>query len=57
MTLNKKTRILAIDPGTREMGFAIMEENELIYYGVKTLKKMRPTSVLLKEVRKITNRF
>ena len=35
MPLNKKQRILAIDPGTRELGFAIMEENELIYYGVK----------------------
>ena len=44
MPLNKKQRILAIDPGTRELGFAIMEENDLIYYGVKTLKKKRPVS-------------
>jgi Holliday junction resolvasome RuvABC endonuclease subunit len=57
MPRNKPTKILAIDPGTREMGFAILEPNDLIYYGVKTLKKKRPVNVLLKEVRKIINRF
>jgi len=31
MPLKKKLKILAIDPRTREMGFAIMEENDLNY--------------------------
>lgn len=52
-----RNRILCVDPGTREMGIAVMEDAELIYYGVKTLKKKRPTSVLLKETRKIISRL
>lgn len=51
----KRNRIktLAIDPGTREMGIAILEETDLAYYGVKTLKKKRPAQVLLKSLRRI----
>ena len=33
----KKRRILAIDPGTREMGIAVLEGRSLIYHGVETL--------------------
>lgn len=49
----KKTRILAIDPGSREMGIAILEDKNLAYYGVKTLKKKRPESILINSVRHI----
>ena len=31
-------RTLAIDPGTREMGYAVLEEQELLYFGVHTFK-------------------
>src|SRR4030042_934643 len=50
-------RILAIDPGTRETGVAILENDDLAFYGVKTLKKKRPAYVLLKEARKIIYRL
>jgi len=35
-----KTRVLAIDPGTREMGVAFLENGDLIYHGVKTIPKL-----------------
>jgi len=35
----KPMRILAIDPGTRETGVAVLEGRELIYWGVKGFKK------------------
>ena len=52
-----RERILCIDPGTREMGIAVLEDTELIYYGVRTLKKKRPASVLLRETRRIISRL
>ena len=33
------SRILAIDPGTREMGVALLDSAKLIYHGVKEIKK------------------
>lgn len=39
MTRKKPIRILSIDPGTREIGVAVLEGRELIYYGVKTLRE------------------
>ena len=39
---NKKNRILAIDPGSREMGLVVLDNDEIIYFGVKILKKFRP---------------
>ena len=35
----KKIKILAIDPGTWEMGYAQLENRELIDYGVKYLRR------------------
>ena len=41
-------KILAIDPGTREMGFAVLIGNELEHYGVKTITdRASPSSILL----------
>lgn len=38
--LNKRPiRILAIDPGTREMGVAVLQGSSLLYYGVKVLRQ------------------
>jgi Holliday junction resolvasome RuvABC endonuclease subunit len=39
-------RILAIDPGTRKMGIAILERKELIYSAVKVLKRTIPHELL-----------
>jgi len=38
------TKILSIDPGTRQLGVAVLDGNDLLYYGVKTLAK-RSTAV------------
>lgn len=43
---------MAIDPGIKEMGFAFFDGSELIYYGVKTIKKYKPRKRTLKEGRK-----
>jgi RNase H-fold protein (predicted Holliday junction resolvase) len=37
MPQNKK-RILAIDPGTRHMGVALLDGDKLIYHAVKVIK-------------------
>lgn len=36
-----KTKILAIDPGTKEMGVALMEDKKLIYHSVEVIKKKK----------------
>lgn len=46
---SKPTRILAIDPGIRGMGFALFEGDDLIRYGVKNLGKQKlPEKILTK---------
>ena len=55
--LIKKNRLLAIDPGSREMGLAVLDGRELIYYGVKSLKKYRPKQQLTKAVKDIITRL
>lgn len=41
-------RILAIDPGTRELGFAVLSGSQLQHYGVKTItRRESPLSILL----------
>jgi Holliday junction resolvasome RuvABC endonuclease subunit len=43
----KPVRILAIDPGTRELGVAVLEGAELLYYAVKTIRnRQTPKQVL-----------
>jgi Holliday junction resolvasome RuvABC endonuclease subunit len=54
----RKSKILAIDPGTREMGIAFFDKGKLIYQGVKTIKdKERAPYQRLKEARKIILRL
>ena len=36
----KRKRILAIDPGTCEMGVAVLENGRLVYHGVETFRKL-----------------
>lgn len=51
------TRILSIDPGTRETGVAVLEGRELIYWGVKAPKKRGSPQTLLKNGRAIIRRL
>jgi len=53
----KNNKVLAIDPGTREIGFAFLENEKLIYYGVKTVKNQRSARETMHEGRKIVLRL
>lgn len=53
----KKIRVLAIDPGTRAMGIALLENNDLIYHGVKAISRDGLPHEKLKEGRKIVLRL
>lgn len=46
----KPPTILAIDPGTKEIGVAVFSGAGLCYYAVKTIKRRRPPQVLLAEI-------
>ncbi len=47
----KKNKILAIDPGTREMGVAVLESGHLRYCGVETFRKLPSREERLKQSR------
>jgi len=46
-------RILALDPGTRYLGIAALEDEELLYWGVKTIKNRTDSRLLLQKGRRI----
>ena len=48
-----KSKILAIDPGTKHMGYAFLNKGKLLYYGVKVIEKQKSPHETLKEGRKI----
>lgn len=50
-------RILAIDPGTREMGIALLEKGKLIHHGVKLIKRSKSPHETLQEGRKVMLRL
>jgi crossover junction endodeoxyribonuclease RuvC len=52
-----KPKILAIDPGTREMGVAFLEGEKLIYHGVKAIPTDKSPNEKLKEGREIIIRL
>jgi crossover junction endodeoxyribonuclease RuvC len=52
-----KTRILAIDPGTRHMGVAVLDSCKLIYHGVESIPKGRSPHETLNAGRKTVLRF
>jgi crossover junction endodeoxyribonuclease RuvC len=52
-----QTRILAIDPGTRELGVAVLSEGELLYYGVKTIRRRGSASEILSQVQQVILRL
>jgi crossover junction endodeoxyribonuclease RuvC len=53
----KKNRILAIDPGTREMGVAVLENGHLVYHGVETFPRLPLPQDQLKQVRTAVTRL
>jgi crossover junction endodeoxyribonuclease RuvC len=57
MTPTKPNRILAIDPGTREMGVALLEGNTLVYHGVKVIRKGKTPSDTLKRAIAVVERL
>ena len=57
MRKNKSQKILAIDPGTRNIGIAFFEGKELIYYGVKIVKRMKSPQNTLREGKHIVLRL
>ena len=52
-----QTKILAIDPGTREIGVAALSGRELLYYGVKTIRRRDSASVILSQVQQVILRL
>jgi Holliday junction resolvasome RuvABC endonuclease subunit len=50
--MKKNNRVLAIDPGTRYMGVAVLDGTKLAYYGVKTLSNRKLPHDILIEGRK-----
>lgn len=46
-------RILAIDPGTRYMGVAVLHQTALVYYAVKRFKQRRPADELIRATRAV----
>jgi crossover junction endodeoxyribonuclease RuvC len=51
------SKILAIDPGTREMGIAFLDGAKLIYYGVKVIPNEKSPNDRLKEGKEIILRL
>jgi Holliday junction resolvasome RuvABC endonuclease subunit len=50
-------KILAIDPGTKEIGIAMLSDGELLYYGVKTIRTRSSPSDVLKQAQYIISRL
>lgn len=55
--MKNKKRILAIDPGTRYIGFAFLEGPNLIHCGVKTIPSIKRGSEMLRLGREFITRM
>jgi Holliday junction resolvasome RuvABC endonuclease subunit len=53
----QQTKILAIDPGTKEIGTAVLSAGELLYYGVKTIRSRRSPLDILAQTRRMVLRL
>lgn len=49
----KHMRILAIDPGTRNLGFAVLDGTRLVHYGVKRIPRKESPHESLREGRRV----
>ena len=54
---DKKRKVLAIDPGTKYMGIALLEGEQLLYHGVKVFKNRTSPHAILQEGRRIILRL
>lgn len=57
MPRNKGKTILAIDPGTREMGMAVLDGPELVYHGVRSLPRKGSPHERLRAARRVVSRM
>jgi Holliday junction resolvasome RuvABC endonuclease subunit len=57
MRKKDRKRILAIDPGTRNIGFALLDNGDLVHYGVKTTGRRQTPHEKLREGRKLILRL
>lgn len=53
----KPRKILAIDPGTRHLGVALLDNGRPIYHGVKTMTSRGSAESVLKEGRELIQRY
>ena len=53
----KRHKILAIDPGTKVMGAAFLEDDTIVYHGVKMIPEKKTPHATLREGRKIILRL
>jgi Holliday junction resolvasome RuvABC endonuclease subunit len=49
-SLHNKPVILAIDPGTKELGFTVLEGDDLLYYGVKSVTNRKSPGLILETI-------
>jgi len=57
MPKSKKTRVLAIDPGTREMGVAVLDNRSLVCHGVQTIRARTSPYAILRRGQKLVSRL
>ena len=50
-----KQKLLAIDTSSRELGIVVLDKTEILYFGIKSLKKYRPINKLSDSVKNILN--
>jgi crossover junction endodeoxyribonuclease RuvC len=50
-------RTLALDPGAREMGYAVLERNDLLYFGIHTFKGRHSLEEFVAEARSLLDRL
>lgn len=55
--ITKPATILAVDPGTRELGVALLSGQSLIYYGVKTIRQRQSPQSILGEIARVISRL
>lgn len=53
----KPKRILAVDPGTRYLGVVVMEDDDLIFWAVKTIKMRQSDKERINEAKRIIQKL
>ena len=53
----KKRRVLAIDPGTRHLGLAVLDDSALVYRGVWSLRKRHSPHETLRDGKRLIARL